>query len=74
MEEGIKITSNLSEICNNSVVLCKYGEIVIPAYVLNNFNNIYYLYAQNREWHQIDSTLICDYCIIPEADYILKRD
>lgn len=31
MEEGIKITSNLSEICNNSVVLCKYGEIVIPA-------------------------------------------
>lgn len=46
MEEGIKITSNLSEICNNSVVLCKYGEIVIPAYVLNNFNNIYYLYAQ----------------------------
>lgn len=26
MEEGIKITSNLSEICNNSVVLCKYGE------------------------------------------------
>jgi hypothetical protein len=37
MEEGIKIISNLSEICNNSVVLCKYGEIVIPAYVLNNF-------------------------------------
>ena len=26
------------------------------------------------EWYQIDSTLICDYCIIPEADYILKRD
>lgn len=22
----------------------------------------------------IDSTLICDYCIIPEADYILKED
>lgn len=26
------------------------------------------------EWYQIDSTLICDYCIIPEADYILKED
>ena len=23
---------------------------------------------------KIDSTLICDYCIIPEADYILKED
>mgnify|MGYP000997685946 CR=1 FL=1 len=82
----MEIISNLSEICNNAVVLCKVGEIVIPAYVLNNSNNVYYLYAQNSvendpitgdlydEWHQIDSTLICDYCIIPEADYILKRD
>lgn len=26
------------------------------------------------EWYQIDITLICDYCIIPEADYILKED
>jgi hypothetical protein len=95
MDRKMEIISNLSEICNNAVVLCKVGEIVIPAYVLNNSNNVYYLYAQNRivaielqhsvendpitgdlydEWHQIDSTLICDYCIIPEADYILKRD
>lgn len=95
MNRKMEIISNLSEICNNAVVSCKVGEIVIPAYVLNNSNNVYYLYAQNRivaielqhsvendpitgdlydEWHQIDSTLICDYCIIPEADYILKRD
>lgn len=26
------------------------------------------------ECYEINSTLICDYCIIPEADYILKRD
>lgn len=91
----MEIISNLSEVCKNAVVLCKVGEITIPAYVLNDFNNICYLYIQNRivaieiqhtvendpitgdlydEWHQIDSTLICDYCIIPEADYILKRD
>lgn len=63
MDRKMEIISNLSEICNNAVVLCKVGEIVIPAYVLNNSNNVYYLYAQ-----------ICDYCIIPEADYILKRD
>lgn len=33
----------------------------------------YHLEAYD-EWYQIDSTLICDYCIIPEADYILKED
>lgn len=33
-----------------------------------------YLYSNYDEWYQIDSTLICDYCIIPEADYILKED
>lgn len=76
-------------------ILGKENEVVIPAYVLNNFNDIYYIYVQNRimaiemqhtvendpitgdlydEWYQIDSTLICDYCIIPEADYILKED
>ena len=26
------------------------------------------------ECYEIDSTVICDYCIILEADYILKRD
>lgn len=26
------------------------------------------------EYHEIDSNIICDYCIIPEVDYILKRD
>lgn len=86
----MEIISNFSEVCNGAVILCKENEVVIPAYVLNNFNDVYYLYAQNRiiaiemqhtvendpndEWYQIDSTLICDYCIIPEADYILKRD
>lgn len=91
----IEIISDLSEVCNGTVILCKENEVVMPAYVLNNFNDIYYLYVQNRivaiemqhtvendpitgdlydEWCQIDSTLICDYCIIPEADYILKRD
>lgn len=29
-------------------------------------------HLETDEWYQIDSTLICDYCIIPEADYILK--
>lgn len=91
----MEIISDLSEICSGTVILCKANEVIMPAYVLNNFNNIYYLYVQNRimaieiqhtvendpitgdlydEWHQIDSTLICDYCIIPEADYILKED
>lgn len=91
----MEIISNFSEVQNGTVILCKENEVVIPAYVLNNFNNIYYLYVQNRiiaiemqhtvendpitgdlydAWYQIDSTLICDYCIIPEADYILKRD
>lgn len=36
MDRKMEIISNLSEICNNAVVLCKVGEIVIPAYVLNN--------------------------------------
>lgn len=90
----MEIISNLSEICSGTVILCKVNEVIMPAYVLNNFNDIYYLYVQNRimaieiqhtvendpitgdlydEWYQIDSTLICDYCIIPEADYILKK-
>lgn len=83
----MEIISNLSEICSGTVILCKANEVIMPAYVLNNFNDIYYLYVQNRimaieiqhiveydEWYQIDSTLICDYCIIPEADYILKEN
>jgi hypothetical protein len=91
----MEIISDFSEICNGTVILCKENEVVMPAYVLNNFNDVYYLYVQNRiiaiemqhtvendpitgdlydAWYQIDSTLICDYCIIPEADYILKRD
>ena len=85
----MEIISDLSEICSGTVILCKANEVIMPAYVLNNFNDIYYLYVQNRiitvendpitgdlydEWYQIDSTLICDYCIIPEADYILKED
>lgn len=90
----MEIISDLSKICSGTVILCKANEVIMPAYVLNNFNDIYYLYVQNRimaieiqhtvendpitgdlydEWYQIDSTLICDYCIIPEADYILKR-
>lgn len=89
----MEIISDLSKICSGIVILCKANEVIMPAYVLNNFNDIYYLYVQNRimaieiqhtvendpitgdlydEWYQIDSTLICDYCIIPEADYILK--
>ena len=91
----MEIISDLSKICSGTVILCKANEVIMPAYVLNNFNDIYYLYVQNRimaieiqhtvendpitgdlydEWYQIDSTLICDYCIIPEADYILKED
>lgn len=91
----MEIISDFSEVCNGTVILCKENEVVISAYVLNNFNDVYYLYAQNRivaiemqqtvendpitgdlydEWYQIDSTLICDYCIIPEADCILKKD
>lgn len=91
----MEIINDLSEVCNGAVILCKENEVVMPAYVLNNFNDIYYIYVQNRimaiemqhtvendpitgdlydEWYQIDSTLICDYCIIPEADYILKED
>lgn len=91
----IKIISDLSELCNSSVVLCEVGEVIIPAYILNSCNSVYYLYIQNSivaieiqhvvgndpitgdlydEWHQIYCTLICDYCFIPEADYILKRD
>lgn len=91
----MEIISDFSEVCNGAVILCKENEVVIPAYVLNNFNDVYYFYAQNSivaiemqhtvendpitgdlydEWYQIDSILICDYCIIPEADYILKRD
>lgn len=41
MDRKMEIISNLSEICNKAVVLCKVGEIVIPAYVLNNSNNVY---------------------------------
>lgn len=84
----MEIISNLSEICSGTVILCKVNEVIMPAYVLNNFNDIYYLYVQNRIMaieiqHTIEgkgqiftrnSTLICDYCIIPEADYILKED
>lgn len=85
----MEIISDLSEICSGTVILCKANEVIMPAYVLNNFNNIYYLYVQNRimaikiqhtvendpiTGDLIDSTLICDYCIIPEADYILKED
>ena len=91
----MEIISDFSEVWNGTVILCKENEVVIPAYVLNNFNDIYYLYVQNcimaiemqhtvendpiigdlyDEWYQIDSTLICDYCIIPEADYILKEN
>lgn len=91
----MEIISDLSEICSGTVILCKANEVTMPAYVLNNFNDIYYLYVQNSimaieiqhtvendpitgdlydEWYQIDSTLICDYCIIPEADCILKED
>ena len=83
----MEIISNLSEICSGTVILCKANKVIMPAYVLNNFNDIYYLYVQNRimaieiqhtvendEWYQIDSILICDYCIIPEADCILKED
>lgn len=43
MDRKMEIISNLSEICNNAVVLCKVGEIVIPAYVLNNSNADYIL-------------------------------
>ena len=24
-------------------------------------------------YHEVNTTILCDYCIIPEADYILKR-
>lgn len=80
----MEIISDLSKICSGTVILCKANEVIMPAYVLNNFNDIYYLYVQNRimaieiqhtvENDPINSTLICDYCIIPEADYILKED
>ena len=43
----MEIISDFSEICNGAVILCKVNEVVIPAYVLNNFNDVYYLYAQN---------------------------
>lgn len=90
----MEIISDLSEIYSGAVILCKTNEVIMPAYILNNFNDIYYIYVQNRimaiemqhtvendpitgdlcdKWYQIDSTLICDYCIIPEADYILKE-
>lgn len=77
----MEIINDLSKICSGTVILCKANEVIMPAYVLNNFNDIYYLYVQNRimaieiqHTVEIDSTLICDYCIIPEADYILKED
>lgn len=44
----MEIISDFSEVCNGTVILCKENEVVIPAYVLNNFNDVYYLYAQNR--------------------------
>ena len=69
--------------------------VITLAYVLNEYNNIYYLYTQNRiigielqhdistdpntgdlydEWHEITTFQISDYCILPEIDYILKKD
>lgn len=44
----MKIISDLSKICSGTVILCKANEVTIPAYVVNNFNDIYYLYVQNR--------------------------
>lgn len=44
----MEIISDFSEICNGTVILCKENEVVMPAYVLNNFNDVYYLYVQNR--------------------------
>lgn len=43
---------------------------------MNHQINIDEAIAIAKEYHleTIDSTLICDYCIIPEADYILKED
>lgn len=44
----MEIISDLSKICSGTVILCKANEVIMPAYVLNNFNDIYYLYVQNR--------------------------
>lgn len=85
--------------------LPKIGEVIhyypnedddfVLAYVLDYYNDVIYLYVQNRimaikiartieedlltgdlynDVYEVHTREICDYCIIPEADYILKRD
>lgn len=33
----MEIISDLSKICSGTVILCKANEVIMPAYVLNNF-------------------------------------
>jgi hypothetical protein len=71
----MEIISDLSKICSGTVILCKANEVIMPAIeIQHTVENDPITGDLYDEWYQIDSTLICDYCIIPEADYILKED
>ena len=70
-ERGIVIRAYVLNILNNVYYLYVQNRI-IAIEVQHTVENDPITGDLYDEWCQINSTVICDYCIIPEADNILR--
>ena len=71
-QEGITILAYVSNRINNTYYLYTQNKLVVIE-VQHTVEDDPITGDLYDTYHEVNTTILCDYCIIPEADYILKR-